>query len=472
MSGAPNQYGAEMSSFEHRWAEQLTVYAQKHGMPGASLGVLVDGEIYEAVHGVLNCRTAVEVTPETVFQLGSITKVWTATLAMQLVDEGRLDLDVPITTYLPEFRVADPDVTRSVTARHLLSHTSGVDGDLFIDTGRGEDCLEKYVAECAGLEQIHSLGATMSYCNSGLTVLGRVVEVLRGACWDVVVREHLFEPLGLSTAGTLPEEALLQRAAVGHHTAGRVPRVVPRWGLFRSVGPVGNIHASARDVLAFAQLHLADGVAPDGSRLLSVESTRQMRAAHVEVPDPYTLGSQWGLGWSLMSWAGTDVYGHNGSTIGQSAFLRIVPDAGVALCLLTNGGHTGDGGRTQDFYHDVFTEVLTDIAGIQPPPALRPPPTPPLVDLGRYAGRYARRSFEITLTARSDRLIATMRSGGDMADALGEPRERSVEVIPVAEDVFVVSAGDGQPCTPLVFFRLPDGAEYLHFGARATPKVA
>src|SRR3954466_11988182 len=192
-----------------RWQDRLPLLADKHGVPGASLAIKQGDEVAEAAYGVLNKRTGVEATTDSLFQIGSITKVWTATLVMQLVDEGLLDLDVPVVTYLPDFRVADPDVTRTVTTRHLLGHTSGIDGDLFLDTGRGDDCIEKYVAACADLGQNHPLGATMSYCNSGYTVLGRLIEVLRGQSWDAVLKERLFGPLGLTTAGTLPEEALL-----------------------------------------------------------------------------------------------------------------------------------------------------------------------------------------------------------------------------------------------------------------------
>src|SRR3954471_10601813 len=322
-----------------RWQDRLALLADKHGVPGATLAILDRGEVGEAAYGVLNIRTGVEATPDSLFQIGSITKVWTATLVMQLVDEGKVDLDVPPVTYLPDFKVADADVTRTVTTRHLLAHTSGIDGDLFLDTGRGDDAIEKYVAACADLGQNHPLGATMSYCNSGYTVLGRLVEVLRGQTWDAVLRERLFTPLGLTTAGTLPEEALLHRAATGHvQPPGEQLMVAPVWGIFRSAGPAGLIHATARETLTFAQMHLADGVASDGTRILSEQSARAMREPQVAVPDTWTLGSHWGLGWILMTWSDQPVYGHDGATIGQGAFLRVVPDKGVAVCLLTNGG--------------------------------------------------------------------------------------------------------------------------------------
>ena len=161
-------------------------------------------------------RPAHPATADSLFQIGSITKVWTATVVMQLVDEGLLELDTPVVEVLPELRLSDPDVTKSVTIRHLLTHTSGIDGDVFTDTGRGDDCLEKYVDLLAEAGQNHPLGATWSYCNSGFSLLGRVIEKLTGTTWDPALRDRLFTPLGLTRTVTLPEEALLHSAAVGH----------------------------------------------------------------------------------------------------------------------------------------------------------------------------------------------------------------------------------------------------------------
>ena len=99
---------------------------------------------------------------------------------------------------LPELRLSDPEVTRQVTVRHLLTHTSGIDGDVFTDTGRGDDCLERYVALLADVAQNHPLGATWSYCNSGYSLLGRIIEKVTGGTWDAALRERLFTPLGLA----------------------------------------------------------------------------------------------------------------------------------------------------------------------------------------------------------------------------------------------------------------------------------
>jgi hypothetical protein len=167
-----------------------------------------------------------------------------------------------------------------------------------------------------------------------------------------------------------------------------------------------------------------------------------------------------------MTWDGREVYGHDGGTIGQSAFLRIVPDVGIAICLLTNGGHTGD------LFRDLYNEILGELAGISLPTRLEPPLTAPSdVDLDAYVGRYARESIEMAFERDGAQLLAKVKTSGPLAESLGRDEQPPLTVLPVERDVFVAKGPDDESWTPMVFFRLDDGSEYVHFGARATPKV-
>ena len=198
---------------------RLEELREKHGVPAASVAVLRGEEVDAAASGILNLDTGVEATDDSLFQIGSITKVWTATLAMQLVDEGRIELDAPVRRYLPDFRVADDEVSEAVTVRHLLRRTpSGIDGDHFADTGRGDDYLERYVETCAELPQVHPLGATMSYCNTGFTILGRMLEVVTDLGLGLTCCGSASSSRSGSThTVTLPEdEVLALQAAIGH----------------------------------------------------------------------------------------------------------------------------------------------------------------------------------------------------------------------------------------------------------------
>jgi CubicO group peptidase (beta-lactamase class C family) len=199
------------------WRERFEELRRAHAVPGASLAVLADGRVQAVATGVLNTGTGVEATTDSLFQIGSITKVYTATAVMQLVEQGLTTLDTPVVEIVPEFRVADAEVTARVNLRHLLAHTSGINGDPTIDAGRGDDCLARFVEGCAGVTQCHPLGDRFSYCNAGYSILGRVIERLTGR-------------FGMSPCGSWCS------IRPGWTTPGRCPRMccgsAPRWAIW------------------------------------------------------------------------------------------------------------------------------------------------------------------------------------------------------------------------------------------------
>src|SRR5262249_42642789 len=161
-------------------------------VPGLALGVLRDGGVQAWGFGVASIETRQPVTPDTLFQVGSITKVFTTTVVMQLVDEGRLELDAPVVTYLPELKLSDDATTRAVTMRHLLTHTAGFYGDRFDDYGVGDDALAKAVAEFAALRQYTPPGESWAYCNTGFQLAGRVIERLTDMTVERAIAERVF----------------------------------------------------------------------------------------------------------------------------------------------------------------------------------------------------------------------------------------------------------------------------------------
>ncbi|ROO89730.1 CubicO group peptidase (beta-lactamase class C family) [Actinocorallia herbida] len=438
------------------WGGRLAELAAAHGVPGASLALRHRGVTAEHATGVLSTATNVPVTPGAVFQIGSVTKVWTATQVMLLAERGDLDLDAPVRDALPEFAVADPVVSVEATIRQLLSHTSGIDGDLFLDTGRGDDCLEKYVAACAELTQLHPPGATQSYVNAAYSVLGRIIEKATGGVWDRALREMVLDPLGLDGVCTLPEEALLRRAAVGHLGKGEKLRPTPVWGLMRSIGPAGLICATAADTVAFGAAHLAPG-------LLTEASLTAMRAPQIEVPNPHGLGTHWGLGWILDTWDGHPVLWHSGSTIGQNASLWVVPDADLVVALLSNGGN--DGALAADLAREIFAEV----AGIAVRETPEPSAGPVAFDPADYTGLYERRHVITTITEGPRGLHARIEVTTPALADLAEPLELALS--PVDEVTFVGTAEGNPAKVPFVFHRLPDGSPHVHYSARTNPRT-
>src|ERR1700722_16308649 len=422
------------------WQRRLAVLAERHKVPGASLGILrlgTDGrpdEVIGAAYGYANAPAKIEATTDTLFQIGSMSKVWTATLAMQLVDEGKLDLDAPVAEVLPELQLDDSETAKTVTMRHLLNHTSGIDGDVFTDTGRGDDCVEKYVGLMSGVKQNHPLGATWSYCNSGFTLAGRVIEKLTGLTWDAALRERIYAPLGLKHTVTLPEEALLFRAAAAHVDTRAEPVLAPVWQLPRSLGPAGLITSIPADVLAFARLHLASSLAADGTRVLSADSAAAMTEFQAEVPDKYVLGDSWGIGWIRFGWDGQRLVGHDGNTIGQAAFLRVLPEAGLAGTLLPNGGHA------RDMYYELYREIFAELAGVGLPAAIAPPADSVEADITPHLGTYERAGVVMEVLADTGKHEGpTLRTTvtGPIAEMVPDPVDEYA-MTPVSPDLWLV----------------------------------
>ncbi|WP_345763574.1 serine hydrolase [Diaminobutyricibacter sp. McL0608] len=456
------------------WERRLTALAKRHKVPGAQLGILRLGtggaadEVVTAATGTLNrnIATGAPVTTDAVFQIGSVSKVWTASVVMRLVDEGKLALDTRIVDILPGFHLVNDALTDGVTVWHLLTHTSGIDGDVFTDTGRGDDCIEKYAYLLYEAGQNHPIGATWSYCNSGYSLLGRVIEQVTGQTWDAAMRDLLFSPLGLTHTVTLPEDAILYAAAVGHVEVGDEQVVTPTWGLPRSLGPAGLITARAADVLAFARLHMTGGLAADGTRLLSEESVLAMQDLHADVPDKYSLGDSWGLGWIRFGWNGDRLYGHDGNTIGQAAFLRIHAESGVAVTLLTNGGHT------RDLYEDLYREIFAELSGLTMQSPLQPPAEPADVDVTPFLGTYERAGIKMEILTNDDGPLLRTTMTGPLVEMTPESAVDEYPLVPVDDKLFAVRAPGTETWIAVTFYSLPTGEEYLHFGARATPKTA
>ncbi|WP_458687854.1 serine hydrolase [Nocardia tengchongensis] len=441
------------------WQRRLEQLAARHGIPGAVLAISHGEEMIEAVHGVLNTETAVPTTVDSLFQIGSISKVWTATAVMRLVDQGELDLDTPLAEVLPELRLSDSDTAARVTMRHLLSHTSGIDGDVFTDeSGRGDDCLERYVAELAHTDCVLPIDTLWSYCNAGFSLAGRIIEVLTGMTWDQAIRELVFEPLGLRHTVTLPEEALLHRAATGH-----LPgpdggyRRAERWVLPRHAGPAGLIATTARDVLTFARLHLDGGVAPDGQRLLAADSVQRMQTEQVVLPQPNSLQvDSWGLGWWRADWNGHRVIGHGGGTLGQTALLQLLPEHRLVFVVLTNG-------MAVDLFEELSAEIAA-LAGVAPSEPYSPASDPIEVNAERYTGVYERAGSLTEVVETSGGLLLRTTGTGTLAEY---SPETELPLIPITESEFAVRMSLLGRWKPVTFHQLADGKRYLHFQGRA-----
>lgn len=414
-------------------AERIHAAMAHWHVPGAAVGMLSAGERQMQGFGVVSLETGYVVRPDTLFQIGSITKLFTATLVMLLVEEGKLALDTPVIEYLPDLKFADADAQARVTLRMLLSHSSGFYGDFFDDFGMGDDALSSYVARLSTLAQQTAPGESWAYNNAGFCLAGAIIERIMGMPYERAMRERLFTPLGLTHTFLFAHEAIAYPIAVGHMQ--RTPgsdehEVARRYALPRSIAPAGGIISTVDDLLTFAQFQLDGGVTRQGLRLLSEASIHAMWRTQISAAN---WAQGYAIGWEIGAIDGVQIIGHGGSTNGFNARLTIIPERQFAIAFLTNSG------RGSVMYEQVIAETLAERFGLRAPK--RQPITLPPETLARFAGVYTQPDETTTLTVDGDGLRCDIQAH----DVLNDKEEiyPPVELRPLSETEFIcVTPGD------------------------------
>jgi CubicO group peptidase (beta-lactamase class C family) len=378
--------------------DRLVRLAGEHNVTGAAAAVAVGDEVVTAHTGCANTTTSMPVRQDTLFAAGSVTKVFTASLVMTLVDDGLVELDAPVQRYLPEFRLADEETSEQVTVRMLLNHTAGIPGHCMFNLPRSPEVVARHVELLRELPFAAPPGKFWSYSNGGMVVAGRIAEVVTGRTWDDALAERILGPLG-AHGTTFAEEMVLGSTAVGHlvDASGAVTRV-PRLLVDSGNGPAGaTLWCDIDAMIGFGQMHLREGRAADGKQVLSPESVALMQAPSLE-PHWGLSFDDWGLGWYLRGTGAGRTLGHTGGNAGAHSILTIAPEHGCAIAVLANSS-------TGALLNAVLTEELfQDLYGISAAPRPETPGDPVTVELDRYAGTYEAEGGSVTVTVRDDRL--------------------------------------------------------------------
>ena len=417
--------------------------------PGTAIGLVHDGEQHTAGIGVTSVEKPLEVTPETLFQIGSITKTVTGTVAMILVERGELDIDAPVRRYLPKLALADDDVAARVTMRHLLTHTAGWVGDYFADHGAGDDALERMLGDLRRLPQLTPLGEVWSYNNAGFYIAGRVLEVVGGAPYELLVQRLLFEPLGLEHSLFFTEDVMTRRFAAGHHRSDDGPPTVARpWAIGRAHHAAGGISSTVVDLLRYARLHLSDG-----EGILTRASLDEMQRPHIAAAPIF--GSV-GLTWGIDDVTGVRLIHHGGGTNGQVAHLSFAPDSQTVLAVLTNAQRGGE------VVQAALDRVVDALGG------RKPERISVILEPAEYLGTYRSPLLdaELATTDGGLQLTITSRGGFPTEDSPPMPSPPPVTVEFFERDRLFIPDGPGAG-TEAEFLRGPDGRiAWLRFGGR------
>jgi CubicO group peptidase (beta-lactamase class C family) len=419
--------------------EFVEATAAKFGIPGVAVGVWADGREIYACHGVTSVDSPLPVDQDTLYVLGSVTKTYTATALMRLVTEGRVELDAPVRRYVPELALADGQAAAEVTVLNLLNHTAGLDWDLTVDTGEGDDALAGYVAKLAELKQIAPPGARASYSQAGYCLAGRAIEKVTGLTYEKAIASLVFEPLGLSNSFFAPSDVLTRRFAVGHNLGEDGTLSIARlWKGPRCRDPGAGIVSSVSDQLRWARFHLGDGRAESGARVLPAEVLQRMKEPTVELRAS-TLGDAIGIGWFLRDVDGVRTVGHGGSANGQFAEFLTVPDRDFAVVAMSNAGPDGI-----PCNQAVVRWALQTYLGLTD----RDPVPLPYGEAGarEVVGHYENGAMDLTIA--TDGAVMTLavdikpeiRAAADEELPPGYPREE-IGLLPGGADEYVVTSG-------------------------------
>jgi CubicO group peptidase (beta-lactamase class C family) len=474
----PSTLAADASPEFQVVTDALVAAMQEFGVPGAAIGLLAGGREEHATFGLASLSSLRPVTPETLFQIGSLTKTFTGTAVWHLIDAGVLALAAPVRDYIPELTLTDAEVAAKVTVRNLLDHSAGFYGDEGFETGNGDDAIARYVAErLPQLPQLFPLGDFFSYNNAGFTLLGRLIEVATGTAYNAAMESLIFGPLGLEDS-LLDHDDVRQRLYADGHVALPIngkPAIAVQTPLWvpRSVDPAGGIWSTTRDLIRYGRFHMDAGTVTGDANVVHPDSLRQMREPAIAVPGTQL---QMGLDWFVQDVAGMRAFMHGGDTLGQHTEFVAIPEQDFALVVLTNGQGGGSLAATAalDAALAQFS-ALAPLAGkIGLIPALTASADAPTVDLlpaqvADYASRYADLGQALTFAQTDQGLELTIelieQPGGWLA-AINAPPPPPAAVAFLAEDMAVAN---GQR---LPFVRDAEGrVGWVATGLRLLPRV-
>jgi len=387
--------------------------------PGAAVAVILDGELlYESGYGVKRRTLSGVVDADTIFRIGSVTKQMTAAVVMQQVELGQVDLDAPVTDYIPELEISGKWPADRITVWHTLTHTTGYP-DLINDvTSTGDQALSRWAANQTAVELHAPPGSFWNYSNPNFMIAGLVAERASGTPYRDLYKESLWEPAGMPSTTFDPDEVIAtHNYATGHwvdDATGREHYFGPRDNDLWAAGPAGFAFSTVGDLAHWALL-LTDG----GGPVLSPWSAATMQDPHQWMHfEPHRF---YGYGIMVEDYRGLDVRQHGGNVAGFGTYLLWVPDRRFVVALLTN-----------------VTSSLTSAAYCIVDEVLAPTPVPP-PDLTtdpstwrRYVGDYRFTDNEGATTQ-----AAIYFEGDQLMGSITDPAQPDITFVTELEQVFL-----------------------------------
>lgn len=415
--------------------EYVEKLMKDYSVAGMSVAVVKDGKvIHNAGYGLRDVSGNQPMSENTVLPIGSTTKSFTALALAMLVDEGKLDWDEPVITYLPWLRLATEELTQHVTVRDLLCHRTGIpryDMQLAYDA---LDDWKKQVETFRELKPSKPFRTTFQYSNQMVSLAGHLIDALTDMSYEEFVKERILKPLGMDhTDFEVDSMTKYEESSKGYVFDGK-NWVEPPYLHLGALSPAGAIVSTSTDMANYMIFQLGDGTW-NGERLVSKKNLEEMHTHQmIGTPDfwsfPEMQTAEYGLAWMVDIYRGKKVVSHGGNTNGFSAQLALLPEDGFGVVALSNatsslsvealGNYLLDeelgvkeipdwSKRYQEVFANYFNEIMK---GIQDRAARKIPDTKPSKDLKEYAGSYENPGFgKLEITYAEDKLAGTWNSG-------------------------------------------------------------
>ena len=461
---------------------------------GLGLGIVVDGQVvYEKGHGLRDLEKKLPATPKTMFAIGSSSKAFTVFALGTLVDQGKLEWDKPVITYMPDFRLYDPAATLRITPRDLVTHRSGLPRHDLVWYNNSTSTRDEVVRRIAYLPPNKDLRETFQYNNLMFLTAGVLAGRLMNSSWEDAIRRLVFQPLGMTSSNfSVAESQKTPDFSLGYTVRRDTIQRLP----FRNidlVGPAGSINSNVEDMLKWVGMHLAGGVV-DGKPVISRTTLTDMYAPHMPIggmPTDESLGAaNYGMGWFLNEYRGHYQVQHGGNIDGFSAMVALFPQNKVGVVILTNQNGSALTGILLNHIADrVFGLPPRDWNGEalarsrraqsaaraaeQKKESLRIPNTKPSHALSEYAGDYANPGYgTLTVGLPAEQLSLTATFNGiatplehwhyDVFSGMRNPADPRFENMKynfrtnLQGDIDAVAAPFEPNVDPIVFVRQPD----------------
>lgn len=314
-------------------------------IPGLSIAIVRnDSLIYAKGFGVQNVTTKTPVNEKTLFEIGSSSKAFTATIVAMLVTDGKMHWDDRLTTYLPDFRMYDPVANEAVTIRDALTHRSGIArGELaWLGSGISRD---EVLHRVRFLKPEAPFRSRYSYQNMMFLAAGQAAAKAAGTSWDDLVRQRVFTPLGMSSTVTTYKGLTNSNVAMPHGLDHDTAFTKPPFDA-ENIAPAGAIISSAADIAQWLRFQLNDGTA-NGKRLVSSAALRETHTPQILIPStggrggvpdtaPVKRFTSYGMGWMVEDYRNNLSWQHGGNTLGMTAAVGMLPEKKFGVVVLSN----------------------------------------------------------------------------------------------------------------------------------------